>query len=132
MDRITPAQRSKNMSKVKSKNTSLELAVRKRLYAEGFRYRIHYKIKGSPDIVFLKKKIAVFINGCFWHGHGCEKSKLPSTKIDFWENKIMSNIKRDAQTKEWLKSSTWKVITLWECELKKDFDKEIKHLVDQI
>ena len=87
-DKLTTEQSSRNMAKVRSKNTLLELRVRKELYARGYRYRLHYNLPGKPDIAFVKKKIAVFINGCFWHQHGCKKSKLPESNKEFWQSKL--------------------------------------------
>ena len=90
----TKAQRSYNMSQVKSKDTKPELLVRKFVFSKGFRYRVNYKkLPGKPDIVFVAKKKVIFIHGCFWHGHNnCSKATLPTSNIEFWESKIQANI----------------------------------------
>ncbi len=90
-------QRSNNMSKIRSKNTSIEIKIRKILYKAGFRYRLHYsKVCGSPDLYFAKYKSAVFINGCFWHRHkNCKYAYTPKTNIEFWNSKFYKNVERD-------------------------------------
>lgn len=132
MDKLSKTQRSRNMAKVKNKNTSLELAVRKSLHSKGFRYRLHRDLPGKPDIVFAKKQIAVFVNGCFWHNHGCLKSKLPETNSDFWRSKLEGNRLRDENNTDQLKELGWTVFTLWECELKKDFENTLKPLIQEL
>ncbi len=133
-DRITKRQRSKNMSRVKGKDTALELSVRKAFFAEGMRYRIHYKLPGRPDIVFIEKKIAIFVHGCFWHQHNCKKAMLPVTNKKFWKEKLLGNKKRDKANIIKLKSLGWEILVLWECELnnKNWFSKEIKRVIDFI
>lgn len=116
-DRITIRQRSRNMSKIKSKNTKLEMIVREYLFSHGLRYRIHYRVQGRPDIAFPKYKIAIFINGCFWHQHGCRLSVIPKTRTDFWQKKLSANRERDLKVQGFLTSEDWVVITLWECDL---------------
>lgn len=120
MDIISKKLRSRNMSHIRSKNTLPELMVRKKLFALGYRYRIHYNLPGKPDIVFPSKKIAIFVNGCFWHGHGCKLDHVPKTNNDFWRKKIISNIKRDKKCHNLLKRRGWKVIVLWECKINKN------------
>lgn len=123
------------MSHIHGKNTKPEIAVRKALFKQGFRYRINdKKLSGHPDIVLKKYNAVVFVNGCFWHGHkNCKKATLPKTNSDFWERKIKSNIKRDNSIVDSLKKSGWKVIVIWECELKKTlFPERIKNLVKEI
>jgi DNA mismatch endonuclease (patch repair protein) len=105
------------MSKIKSKNTKLEMIVREYLFSHGLRYRIHYKVQGRPDIAFPKYKIAIFINGCFWHQHGCRLSVIPKTRTDFWQKKLSANRERDLKVQGFLTSEDWVVITLWECDL---------------
>ncbi len=126
MDKITTEVRSRNMSKIKAKDTLPELKIRKLLYSKGYRYRIHYPLKGKPDIVFPKKKIAVFVNGCFWHGHGCKVDHISKTNSSYWNSKIAKNMNRDIQTNGFLKALGWKVITLWECEIEQDPEKFLK------
>ena len=112
--------RSYNMSCVKSKNTKPEIWVRKYLFACGFRYRINVKkLPGNPDIVLPKYKTAIFVNGCFWHGHkNCRYFVIPKTRTEWWLDKINRNIDRDQANILALKKSGWRVITIWECQLK--------------
>ena len=112
--------RSYNMSCVKSKNTKPEIWVRKYLFACGFRYRINVKkLPGTPDIVLPKYKTATFVNGCFWHGHkNCRYFVIPKTRTEWWLDKINRNIDRDQANILALKKSGWRVITIWECQLK--------------
>lgn len=114
------ATRSYNMSRIKSKNTKPEMLVRKFLFAHGFRYRLHgAKLPGKPDIILPKYKTVIFVHGCFWHGHkNCRYFVVPKTRTDWWLNKINGNIANDKKKKLALKQENWKVITLWECELK--------------
>lgn len=118
MDKITSETRSRNMSRIRSKNTTPELKLRKLLYSQGYRYRIYYPLKGKPDIVFPKKKIAVFVNGCFWHGHGCKVDHVSKSNSAYWTSKITKNKERDKEVNEFLTKEDWKVITVWECEVK--------------
>lgn len=112
--------RSFNMSRIKGKNTKPEILVRKFLHYKGLRYRLHVKtMPGKPDIVLNKFKTVVFVHGCFWHGHqGCKFYVVPKTRTDWWLNKINSNITNDNKNIESLLKDGWKVITIWECELK--------------
>jgi DNA mismatch endonuclease, patch repair protein len=114
--------RSYNMSRIKGKDTKPEMLVRKFLHAQGFRFRLHVKdLPGKPDIVLPKYKTVIFVHGCFWHGHeGCKYYVIPKTRTDWWINKINSNIANDAKAITQLKKQNWKVIELWECELKPD------------
>ena len=112
--------RSKNMAAIKGKNTKPEMLVRKFLHAHGFRYRLHVKdLPGKPDIVLPKYKTVIFVHGCFWHGHeNCKYYVVPKTRTDWWLNKINGNIGNDGKALEALKTMGWKIITLWECNLK--------------
>lgn len=114
--------RSYNMSQIKSKNTKPEEIVRKHLFSQGFRYRKNdRKLPGTPDIVLPKYNTVIFINGCFWHKHeGCKYFVWPKSNVDFWRNKIESTVKRDEEKIKQLNALGWHVITIWECELKKD------------
>lgn len=116
----TKEVRSFNMSQIRSKNTKPELIVRKYLFANGFRYRLHRKdLPGKPDIVLPKYKTAIFVHGCFWHGHkGCKYFVVPKTNTAWWLKKINRNIENDNTALDLLKQSGWKVITIWECKLK--------------
>lgn len=112
--------RSYNMSQIKGKNTRPEFLVRKFLFANGFRYRLHdKKLPGKPDIVLPKYKTVIFVNGCFWHGHeNCKYFVIPKTRTEWWLNKINRNQKKDFESVSLLNKHGWKVITVWECELK--------------
>ena len=116
----TPEQRHRNMSAIRSKNTKPEELVRKYLFAQGFRYRKNdSRLPGKPDIVLPKYKTVIFVNGCFWHGHeGCRYFVWPENNADFWRKKIGSNIERDTRKHADLTAAGWRVITIWECELK--------------
>lgn len=134
-DIVSPDRRSEIMSHIKSKNTSIELLVRKYLFANGLRFRVNYKgLPGKPDVVFTKKKVAIFIHGCFWHGHniGCRYSHAPKSRKEYWEAKINKTKERDLEHNIWLRDNGWKVIIVWECEIKEDFDNTMKKLVKQI
>ena len=109
------------MSRIRSKDTKPEMLVRKFLHKSGFRYRLHVKdLPGKPDIVLPKYKTVVFVHGCFWHGHeGCKYYVVPKTKTEWWVDKINRNKTIDAQSISSLQSTGWKVLEIWECELKK-------------
>ena len=113
--------RSYNMSKIRDKNTKPEELVRKYLFSQGFRYRKNVRtLPGSPDIVLPKYKTVIFVNGCFWHGHkGCRYFVWPENNADFWREKITTNIQRDARKIALLEQAGWRVLVVWECELKK-------------
>ena len=112
--------RSFNMSQIKSKNTKPELLVRKFLFANGFRYKLHDKnLPGKPDIVLPKYKTVIFVHGCFWHGHkNCKYYVVPKTRTEWWLNKINRNIANDLKSVKLLKKAGWKIINIWECKLK--------------
>lgn len=119
-DTKTLEERSKNMSQIRSENTKPEVIVRKYLFSQGFRYRKNDKrLPGKPDIVLPKYKTVIFVNGCFWHMHGCSRSRLPKSNLDYWKPKLEKNLQRDKIEYEELKSLGWKIIIVWECELKK-------------
>lgn len=118
---MTPEQRHRVMVANKSKDTKPEVAVRRLLHALGYRFRIHRKdLPGKPDIVLPKHRTVIFVHGCFWHHHeGCKAASTPATNIDFWQTKFRRNRERDAQVKAQLESMGWKVIVIWECEVKR-------------
>lgn len=125
-DIFSQSKRSDIMSKISNKDTKPEILVRKFLFSQGFRYRINVRtLPGKPDIVLPKYKIAIFVHGCFWHGHDCKKGKLPSSNIDFWKNKILKNKLRDNENQAQLALLSWKVIVIWQCEISK-IDKKIE------
>lgn len=121
-DVLTPAQRSYNMSRIKSKDTKPEELVRKYLFSRGLRYRKNDKqLPGHPDIVFPKYHTIVFVHGCFWHLHeNCKYARLPKSNVDFWKEKLTRNRERDLREQEELRNMGWKVIVVWECQLKGD------------
>jgi DNA mismatch endonuclease (patch repair protein) len=108
------------MSRIKGKNTKPEILVRKYLFAQGFRYRLHdKKLPGKPDIILPKYKTVIFVHGCFWHGHaGCKYYSVPKTRTEWWLNKINKNILNDEKVLFKLKNAGWNIIVIWECELK--------------
>lgn len=132
VDVVDKATRSRMMSGIRGKNTRPELLIRSSLHARGFRYRLHGKsLPGSPDIVLRKHDAVIFVNGCFWHGHKCEKFKWPKTNVKFWRSKILKNIQRDRKAKNLLLNDGWKVITIWECAIRRAVRKEnVDLLVD--
>lgn len=132
---MSKEQRKRCMSKIKSKDTKPEMLVRRFLFSHGFRFRLHRKdLPGNPDIVLPKYKTVIFINGCFWHGHkDCKFASIPETNRDFWLTKISGNIIRDNESVERLKQSGWKVIVIWQCELKpKVKDQTLEQLITKL
>lgn len=118
-DVVTSDVRSRMMSGIRSKDTKPELAVRKGIFALGFRYRLHGNaLPGKPDLVLPKYGAVIFVNGCFWHGHGCPLFKWPSSRPEFWREKIRRNRKVDAAARQELRKRGWRVLTVWECSLK--------------
>lgn len=135
MDVHEPEVRSYNMSRIKGKDTKPEMLVRKFLFAQGFRYRLHVKnLPGKPDIVLPKYKTVIFIHGCFWHGHkGCKYFVVPKTRTEWWINKIERNKELDKKNLRLLRQDSWKVLTIFECKLKKrKIDKTLQQLLQDI
>ncbi|WP_347093990.1 very short patch repair endonuclease [Sphingomonas parapaucimobilis] len=120
VDTLKPEARSANMSRIRSRNTKPELLVRRVLHRAGYRFRLHCSnLPGSPDIILPRWRTTIFVHGCFWHGHeGCRRAKLPSTRTDFWKVKIERNRARDRAAAEALSVLGFRIVTLWECELK--------------
>ena len=123
---MTPEQRSRCMAAIKGKDTKPELIVRKYLFSRGLRFRVQVrKLPGTPDIVLPKYKTAIFVNGCFWHGHeGCKYFRLPKSNVEFWKEKIERNIERDKESMQALFDLGWKVVRVWECELRNKANRE--------
>ena len=121
-DTLTPSERSKRMSLVRSKDTKPELTVRRLVHNSGFRYRLHGKgLPGKPDLVFAGRHKVIFVHGCFWHRHlkrSCSLARLPKSRLDFWQPKLEQNRVRDKQKQAMLRRLGWRVFVVWECELK--------------
>ena len=130
---VTQNKMGNHLHLVKSKNTVPELILRKHLWRVGPRYRLYYsKLPGKPDIVFVGKKVVIFVHGCFWHRHDCGRIFLPKTNGDFWQSKFLRNIQRDEDNYRLLASMGWKVLILWECEIRKNVDdciEKVKNLL---
>ena len=123
MDTITPTARSALMSRIRSKDTKPELAVRSILHRLGYRFRLHRKdLPGRPDIVLPKHQKIVLVQGCFWHGHNCKLASKPKSNQDYWNPKIEMNRMRDAKNLNALLQQGWSVLELWECEIRKAND----------
>lgn len=124
-DKLTTEKRSWNMSRIKGKDTKIEVEVRKYLFSKGYRFRKNDKrYPGKPDIVLPKYHVAIFVHGCFWHRHeGCKDATTPKTRTEFWLEKFDKNVKNDQIKQEKLRELGWKVIVIWECELKRSFQK---------
>ena len=117
MDTRTEEQRRRIMQAVKSRDTGPEMVVRRLLHSLGYRYRLHRKdLPGKPDVAFLSRRKAIFVHGCFWHGHGCPKGRLPKSRLDYWEPKLNGNKERDKRKEEELRSMGWDVLVIWQCE----------------
>lgn len=119
-DTMSPEDRSRRMALVRSVDTKPEMAVRRMVHGMGYRYRLHCRdLPGKPDLVFRSRRAGVFVHGCFWHRHeGCALARLPKSKLDFWIAKLEGNRARDARKVEALKQTGWRVLVVWECELK--------------
>jgi DNA mismatch endonuclease (patch repair protein) len=122
------------MSKIRSKDTKPEMALRKALFARGFRYRLNeIKLPGKPDIVLPKHKTVIFLHGCFWHRHeGCRYAYTPKTNTEFWVDKFASNSQRDKINAEKLIALGWNLITVWECEIRHKYKRDITSLIDKV
>ncbi len=144
-EKLTPEQRSWNMSRIGSKNTGPEIKIRSILHKNGYRFRLNGKVgrklyskgylPGKPDLVLAKYKTVIFINGCFWHQHECcKKGTIPKTRTEWWRKKLQENITRDINNKRLLENLGWKVLIVWECEVRNqvflDELNEIKHEKD--
>lgn len=120
MDTVNQEKRSRIMAAVHSKDTRAEVLVRRFLWSHGIRYRIHLKgLQGKPDIVLVRCRLAIFIHGCFWHGHdGCSRGRLPKSRLEYWKPKIEANKVRDRLIEEELKEKGWRQLVIWECQLR--------------
>ncbi len=120
MDTLTPEQRRRTMSRIKGRDTGPEILVRRMLHRMGFRFRLNVRgLPGTPDIVLPRHRAVIFVHGCFWHGHeGCPRATIPETRREFWLKKIASAKARDTKAETALTAAGWRVLTLWQCELK--------------
>ncbi|MCW9027069.1 MAG: very short patch repair endonuclease [Thiovulaceae bacterium] len=126
-DVLTKSQRSYCMSRISGKDTKPELLLRKLLWSRGARYRLNYKVPGRPDLVFVGKRVAVFVDGCFWHR--CSQHYVkPKTRAEFWEAKIQGNVERDKKNNALLKEAGWTVIRLWEHDVEQNVDSCISRI----
>jgi len=132
-DILTVEQRRKCMSSIRRENTIPELLLRSALHKSGLRYRLHDKnLPGSPDIVFPKFHVVLFVHGCYWHSHGCYKSSVPESKRDFWIKKFKANQERDQHNVKSIQGQGWRVIIVWECALKGKTSLPISSVVESI
>lgn len=134
MDVVDSATRSRMMSGIRSKDTKPEMTVRRYLHGRGFRYRLHAKdLPGSPDLVLPKYRVAILVHGCFWHRHpGCRFATTPASNIEKWNTKFQMNVDRDARKLTSLQAAGWRVIVVWECELRRDPLERLQRLASEI
>tara|TARA_Y100001936_G_C16090683_1_gene685930 strand:- start:3510 stop:4097 length:588 start_codon:yes stop_codon:yes gene_type:complete len=133
MDTVSAKKRSEIMSKIKSRDSKIEVSVRKFLFSKGLRFRKNVKnLPGCPDIVLPKYKTIVFVHGCFWHGHNCKYSRVPKTRKKYWSEKLKGNHLRDLKNTRKLRSMGWSCLVVWECKLKKNFEGEMSKLEKKI
>jgi DNA mismatch endonuclease (patch repair protein) len=118
-DRISREKRSELMKRIRSKDTSPELTVRKLVFSLGYRYRLHGKnLPGKPDLVFPGRRKVIFVNGCFWHCHNCKEGRLPKSNLDYWLPKLQRNRCRDEYNQQLLVSSGWRFLVIWQCQMR--------------
>ncbi len=127
----TKDARSRNMSRIRAKDTTPEWVVRRLVHAAGFRYRLHVRsLFGSPDLVFPRLCKVIFVHGCFWHRHRCKNGQtMPKTRVAFWESKFEANVRRDAKVRRELRCEGWRVLVVWECETRK---RDLVHLQSKL
>jgi DNA mismatch endonuclease (patch repair protein) len=131
VDVLTAEQRQLNMSRIRGRDTKPEMLIRRGLHARGLRFRLHARdLPGRPDLVFARYRSVVLVHGCFWHGHNCPMFKLPTTREDFWKEKIERNRVRDARNHAALRALGWRVLTVWECSLKGPAKKSYSGVLD--
>jgi len=122
VDKVTAARRSVNMSRIRSRDTKPEMAVRRLLHAAGYRYRLHARdVPGKPDVVFRGRHKAIFVHGCFWHQHEqetCLDGRRPRSNTSYWDDKLSRNVERDARNLDLLRKAGWDVLVIWECEMR--------------
>lgn len=127
-DRISKERRSENMRRIKSKDMKPEMIVRQIVHSMGYRYRLHRRdLPGKPDLVFGPKRKVIFVHGCFWHQHTCRDGRIPETRRDYWEPKLLRNVQRDLEAMRKLEEADWNVLVIWECDTK-DIERVSKSL----
>jgi DNA mismatch endonuclease, patch repair protein len=132
-DILTPEQRRLNMSRIRGRDTKPEMLLRRGLHARGIRFRLHRKdLPGRPDLVFPSRRAAIFVHGCFWHGHGCAMFKLPETRTEFWAAKIKGNQERDARALQELPAAGWRTLVVWECDLRGPGRRPLEMVIDDV
>lgn len=133
-DSLSPERRSWNMSRIRGTDTGPEIALRSLLHRAGYRFRLHDRhLPGRPDIVLPRFRTVIFVHGCFWHRHaGCRNATTPGSRTEFWIRKFQGTVARDARKAAELEAAGWKVITVWECELKKDSENVLRRVVKQL
>ena len=133
-DSLSKEKRSWNMSRIRGRDTGIEILVRTYLFSKGFRYRKNVAtLPGKPDVVLQKYKTVIFIHGCYWHRHqGCKYAYSPKSNVEFWEKKFSENVANDEKVRIQLENDGWTVITLWECDLKRRFDSTMEELMQQL
>ncbi|MBR8048670.1 MULTISPECIES: very short patch repair endonuclease [Burkholderia] len=134
MDRLSADRRSALMRRVRRADTAPEMVVRRLVYGMGYRYRLHARdLPGRPDMVFRGRRAVIFVHGCFWHGHSCLRGRPPASNVDFWAAKLKRNAERDQRVISELRKSGWRVLVIWECELKAgdDLQRTIRRFLEQ-
>jgi DNA mismatch endonuclease, patch repair protein len=127
-DHVNPEKRSEIMAAVRSWDTAPEMAVRRVVHGLGYRYRLHVQtLPGKPDLVFPSRRKVIFVHGCFWHRHArCRYTTSPKTRTEFWQDKFSTNVARDRRVRRELKKLGWSILTIWQCELKKQQQLEVR------
>jgi DNA mismatch endonuclease (patch repair protein) len=132
-DSVPAHVRSRMMSSIKGKDTKPELLIRSGLHRLGFRFRLHVRgLPGRPDLVLPRRRAAIFVNGCFWHGHNCGLFKIPASRTQFWTDKILANQARDSRSIRLLKDDGWRVATVWECAIRRRGDTQIRKVLERL
>ena len=131
MDKLSPEDRSRNMSRIRSKGMKPEILVRSIAHRMGYRFRLHAaELPGKPDLVFRSRRRVIFVNGCFWHGHTCKEGlREPKSNIDYWRAKIARNRTRDIAIREKLEAEQWSILTIWECELEETIREKLREFL---
>lgn len=128
-DHLTPARRSDNMARIRSKDTLPEIWIRSALHKRGFRFRLHVRsLPGCPDIVLPKYRTAILVHGCFWHMHRCKEGRIPKSNIKFWKDKLEGNRRRDKRNTRRLNALGYRVITIWSCAIERDLEKVVRRV----